>query len=661
MKHLIIGTAGHVDHGKTSLIKALTNIDCDTHKEEKARGITINLGFSHLELPNGESLGIVDVPGHKDFINTMVGGASGIDMVLLVIAADSGIMPQTVEHINIITSLGISKGIVALTKIDLVDDELAEIAEDEISSYLQKTSLKGAPIVGVSSITGKGKDDLIAAIQNIAMQIEEKEIGSFFRMFIDRIFTVKGFGSVVTGSVLDGSIEVGKDVLLLPGNCPKLRVRSIERHGKAVDRVVAGDRAAINLIGLKNEDFNRGMIISDKQLKETQMIDATISLFDIGEPIPIWSNISFISGTYESQARMHIINMDVLQPNEEAIVQIHLNKPAILLSKDKFIFRNTSSDLTLGGGCIIDASPLHHKKRTPKLIEYLTSLVNSIQSVNSTKEIIGIELKKELRPFSPDEIADNLNITVEDLKGVIKERISGYIVYQSGDNDILIDSSHDKSFAEKVLKILSEHHAKNPILPNGLDSKEIIGKLGLAVYKTGKLYMELLLSKMKTEGFIETAQNTWILKGHKPKLDKQTQEEIQWFENEIIKCDTEKPVLSEIEERAAGNRIQKNKLKLYLSYLAGDGKIQFYQSDFLHTSIINRFRPILLKKLSQQPNGIDIPEYKELIGGTKRFRALLTDIFEAEKIISLSKGTETETRIQITQTGKKLFNEGLSR
>jgi len=412
MNHLIIGTAGHVDHGKTSLIKVLTNIDCDTHREEKERGITINLGFSHIELPHGDSLGIVDVPGHKDFINTMVGGACGIDMVLLVIAADKGIMPQTIEHINIITALGIRKGVVALTKIDLVDEELAEIASFEISNYLEQSTLKGAPVVGFSSVTGEGKEELINAIATVASQLEPRKVGSLFRMYIDRIFTVKGFGSVVTGSVLGGKIEVGKDLYLLPGNFPKLRVRSLERHGSQVESVVAGDRAAINLIGIKNEDFIRGMMIADKQLSETLMVDAAISSFDTDNPFPVWSNITFISGTFESQARMHLLSNIGEHNNLLALVQIHLNKPAILLVKDKFIIRNTSCTLTLGGGYVIDASPLHHRKITPKLIDYLTGLNNNILGDYGVIQLVIMELKKEPRPFSPDEIAQRLSISV---------------------------------------------------------------------------------------------------------------------------------------------------------------------------------------------------------------------------------------------------------
>jgi selenocysteine-specific elongation factor len=378
MKHLIIGTAGHIDHGKTSLIRMLTGIDCDTHKEEKQRGITINLGFSYLNLPEGESVGIIDVPGHKDFINTMIGGACGIDLVMLVIAADSGIMPQTVEHMNIISALGIKKAVIALTKSDLVDEELIEMAEFEITDFLSKTPLKDAPIVRVSAVTGIGKEELIRTIGDAISGIEERETGKLFRMYIDRIFSVKGFGSVVTGSVMSGSLSSGQDVFLLPVSNQKLRVRSIERHGITVERVIAGDRAAINLIGLKREDFERGMILCDKPVESTQMIDAWVQLFDKDISLPIWSNIIFISGTFECQARMHLLNKDKVKGNEDAIAQIHLTKPAVLMSKDKFIIRNSSEDKTLGGGYIIETFTLHHRRRTARLTDELTTVSTGI-------------------------------------------------------------------------------------------------------------------------------------------------------------------------------------------------------------------------------------------------------------------------------------------
>ncbi|MDX9696641.1 MAG: selenocysteine-specific translation elongation factor [Bacteroidales bacterium] len=661
MKHLIMGTAGHIDHGKTSLIKALTNIDCDTHKEEKRRGITINLGFSYLNLPNGESIGIIDVPGHKDFINTMVSGACGIDFVLLVIAADSGIMPQTIEHINIITALGIKRGIVALTKIDLVDDELIEMAKSEILEYLKKTSLKDAPIVGVSAITGTGKDELIQAIEKIIAEVDEKENSSLFRMYIDRIFSVKGFGSVVTGSVLSGSIQTKDEVFLLPGNNEKLRIRSIERHGKPVESVVAGDRAAINLIGLNNEDFERGMIISNKFLEETSMIDAQVSLFDNNISLPLWSNITFHTGTFDCQARMHLINKATIQPNEEAIVQIHLRKPGIFINKDKFIIRNSSGDITLGGGFVMDAAPLHHRRRTPKLIDSLTQLSEHILSEQSIKEMINGELKKEFKPFGIEEISNKLNIPVDEIKNEINKGRCNFGVYKSTECVILISTGNDNSFQEKLLNILKEHHEKNKIFPNGLDVNEITGKIGFSKLKTEKLYIELLLQKMLSANLVEKYKNTWIIAGHKPILDNQTKKEIDWLENEIRRYETEKPVITEIEEKAVNNKIQKNKLKMYLSYLASIDKIQLFQNDFVHSSIINKFRVDLLKKLSVKNEGLDFNEFKEIIGGTKKFRALLTDMFENEKIITVQRGAGVDTtKFFITQTGKKRISEHLS-
>jgi len=654
-----MGTAGHVDHGKTSLIKALTNIDCDTHKEEKRRGITINLGFSYLNLPNGESIGIIDVPGHKDFINTMVGGACGIDFVLLVIAADSGIMPQTIEHLNIINALGIQKGIIALTKIDLVDNELIEMAKYEVMEFLEKTSLKNSPVIGVSSVTGQGKEELLKAIEEVITEVQEKEKGDLFRQYIDRVFSVKGFGNVVTGSVLSGSIETGKDVFLLPGNYPKLRVRSIERHGASVEKVVAGDRAAINLIGLKKEDFVRGMIISNKQLKETIMLDACITLFDTDTTLSTWSNITFHSGTYECQARMHLLSKDSIGQNEEGIVQIHLSKPAVVINKDKFIFRNSSEDKTLGGGYIIDVSPLHHKKRTPALIQNLTHLSGSILNENSTNEIINIELKKEFKPFVLEEIAERLNIKADQIIAEIKNNPITFLVYQSNDSTILIDSNYNSLYKEKVIKILNEYHAEYPILPDGLETNEIIGKLGLSKFKHGKLYLEMLISEMEQGNLIEKNKNTWIIKGYKATIDQKTSEELQWMENEILQYDIQKPVLSEIEERSIIQKISKHNFKMYLYFLIREGKVYFFKNEIIHTDLVNKFRPLLLKELINKENGIEINEFKTKINATKRFCALLVEIFETEKIISV-KGVDSSARIFITKTGEKKLNESIS-
>lgn len=656
MKHLIMGTAGHVDHGKTSLVKLLTNIDCDTHKEEKLRGITINLGFSYLNLPNGESVGIVDVPGHKDFINTMVGGACGIDFVMLVIAADSGIMPQTIEHLNIINALGISRGLVALTKIDMVDEELMEMAKYEIIEFLENTTLKDVQVVGVSSVTGQGKDELIKAIENVVSDISASEKSDLFRMYIDRIFSVKGFGSVVTGSVMGGVVETGKEVFLLPGNFQKLRVRSIERHGNPVELAVAGDRAAINLIGLKNEDFKRGMIISDKNLKETRMIDASIKLFEKEVTLSLWSTVNFLSGTFECLAKMHTINKDMVNANEDVIVQIHLSKPAILINKDKFIIRNSSGDKTLGGGYIIDVSPLHHKKRTEKLIENLSQLSETIHSDTSIHEIIKIELKKEFRPFSLDEVAERLNMKAARLQEDLEKGVKGFLFYKTPEAQILIDNNFDAAYKTKIIKILQDYHQEFPLLADGYEANEIIGKMGFTKIKVGRSYLNMILNEIEKSGQIEKFKNTWIIKGHKPVIDAKTKEEIDWLEKEVLNYDLVKPVLSELEEKAILLKIQKNKLKMYLTCLSREGKIYFWQNEFIHVDIVNKFRNILLDELVKKEGVVDMNEFKTKINATKRFVAVLMGMYENEKIITIQ-GTDTVQKVAITELGKSTLKK----
>ncbi|MDX9929690.1 MAG: selenocysteine-specific translation elongation factor [Bacteroidales bacterium] len=653
MKHIIIGTAGHIDHGKTSLIRLLTGTDCDTHIEEKQRGITINLGFTHLDLPGGDSVGIIDVPGHKDFINTMIGGACGIDMVLLVIAADSGIMPQTVEHINIITALGIGRGVVALTKTDLVDEELVEMARYEISEFLKNSALRNAPVIGVSSHTGQGKEDLLSAIETLMTEIEDKEPGSLFRMYIDRLFSVKGFGSVVTGSVLGGCLKAGEDVFLLPGDRKKLRIRSLERHGKQVDRVTRGDRAAINLIGLGKEDFERGQLISNRQIEGTIMADAYISLFNDVPALSLWSNVTFITGTFECQARIHLLNRDSMPAGSDAIVQIHLGRKAVLVNRDRFVLRNSSADRTLGGGYIIDSSPLHHRKRTPQLIETLSSLCVNMLTESSLAENVAMLLRREFRPMTIDEVAERLNLSGDDVKAAFQDNRDDFIVYPNDGGEIIISEKCEKNYMAGILRSLQEFHDKNPLLDKGLETGDIAGKLGLSDIKAGKTYLQLILEKMAGDNLIGRVRNTWTIYGHRPQLDARTLEHLKWLEDDIIGYGEGKPVVEEIEERALARGINRADLSQYISFLGNAGKLKFCGSDFLHVSIADKYRIVLLKSLTSAEKGLSIPEFKELIPGTKRFRALLGEILEKEKLIRYDLQSECESRITITAKGRE--------
>jgi len=632
-KHFIMGTAGHVDHGKTALIKALTGIDCDTHKEEKERGITINLGFSHLELPSGNSIGIVDVPGHRDFIKTMVAGAYGIDLVLHVVAADSGIMPQTVEHINIIQMLGIKHAIVALNKIDLVDDEMHELARFEVMEFLEKTPFKDAPIIGVSSLTGSGISELIEQINKIVSIIPERKTGNIFRLYMDRIFNIKGHGLVVTGSVLNGAVETGDELFLLPGLNDPLKIRSIERHGQTVQKVVAGERAALNLSGLKLIDFERGMLLSNRYLSETLLLDAHLKLFENDVRLGVWSQVIFHTGTFHSKARIHLIDKDLVQGGGEAIVQIHLEKPAILLNKDKFIIRNSSNDLTLGGGTIVDVSPLHHRRRTEKLASSLRQVVQAILSQENLLSLVNLELVKAGWPIFAHTLAAQLDIETDELVEICKAEGSGSIfVYDFPDGKWLVTAAFEQNLTDKILEELKLHHQKNPIFEDGLAQKDLAGKLEIKS-ATELKYLDLLLAKMVTGLLIRKVGKTFVLVGFKVKIDPKIQEQIGWLENTIRDFGMQKSGFSELETLAFKRNFNKGQLKMLLNFLVKKDRIFFNGEDVIHQSNIGIARQKLLKTLTAKANGINEKEFRELIEGTKKIVQVLIDIFIDEGII----------------------------
>jgi selenocysteine-specific elongation factor len=641
MKHLVMGTAGHIDHGKTALIKALTNIDCDTHKEEKKRGITINLGFSHIDLPSGNSVGIIDVPGHKDFINTMVSGAIGIDFVLLVIAADSGIMPQTTEHLNIIKSLGIDKGIVALTKIDLVDDEIAELAQLEIMELFEKMVLPDFQIIPVSSHTGLGIDVLTQTIDNIIPEIKEKNTNGAFRLYIDRLFTIKGIGSIVTGSVLSGKVSIGDDIYLQPEINKKLKVKSIERHGNQVETAFAGDRAALNLSGLKKEDFNRGMLISDKIIDEVEMIDVNISSFENAPELKMWSTILFHAGTFECLAKMHLIDKEVLKSGEEAIAQIHLSRKAILFNKDKFVIRNSSDDKTIAGGYIIDNKPLHHRKRTTKLIENLKLLKSGIENENNLIELIKIELKKDKSAILLSNIAEKINKTEDELISIIED-YTQIILYKTDKQNIIIESSLESIFVNNIIDYLKEYHKQNYLIDSGINANYLYGKFNLSKDKTQKLYIDLLLQKLEKETFIRKYKASWILPNHKPEINEKTQENINWLENKLLSYSLQLAVLKDIEDEAKQKGIAVDELRMYYKYLTDNNILKQFKADYIHTNLYNKVKDKTIAELKNNTNGINLSEFRELVSSTKKIIPLLISLMLEEKIITSRKeGTHT--------------------
>ncbi len=376
MKHFVLGTAGHVDHGKTALIKALTGIDTDRLKEEKERGITIELGFASLHLPSGQTLGIVDVPGHEKFIKNMVSGAAGIDLVMMVIAADEGIMPQTKEHLHICSLLGISKGIVALTKIDLVEKDWLELVKSEISEFLQGTFLEGAPIVPVSAVKEEGLADLIEALEATVSNIPEKADSGIFRLPVDRVFTMKGFGTVVTGTLVSDRIKSGEEIQILPEEITS-RIRGIQVHNQPVEEAWAGQRTAINLQGIEKSAIKRGDVLARPEtVRPSQRLDVFVEfLSSNSKNLKNRTLVRLHTGTSEIIARVILLEKDEIAPGQKAFAQLVLANKDVVVAGDRFVLRSYSPITTIGGGQIIDPLPAKHKRLNSKdyrRVEYIT-------------------------------------------------------------------------------------------------------------------------------------------------------------------------------------------------------------------------------------------------------------------------------------------------
>lgn len=630
MKHLIIGTAGHVDHGKTALIRALTGIECDTHKEEKERGITINLGFAHLELSDSLSCGMVDVPGHKDFIKTMVAGVHGIDLALLVIAADSGIMPQTREHFNIVSMLGIKHMIVVINKCDLVDDEILDMAKLEVLTFIEGTPFENAPLVAVSAYTGAGIEKLKNQIAELAAIIPDRPGKSGFRMYIDRIFNLRGVGIVVTGSVLEGTTMVGAELFVLPGNQPKVKVKSIERHAKQVQQIAAGDRAALRISGIKFSVFDRGMLLTDSPIHETQMIDVQLELFEGKHHIGIWSQQLFHTGTFTALARVHLINCDLLKGGEKAVAQIHLDRPAMLLAKDRFILRNTSSDITFGGGMVIDAQPLHHRRRTEKIKSSVEALSRVMEQAENLKERLLFEVQKSNMPLTMAELSRILDVGEEKLEPAIKALESHLKRCDYNHEIYLVSSEYAHKMSETVLQLLNEWHMQNPLVEKGLSIPELNGKLKINSKSMEAGLLNQLLDEMLSEGQLKLAENTFALKEHHVKMDKKVIARLQWLEQKVLQLGTEHTAISELETIANREHIRKGELYSLLQQLESSNRIVKTKEDVVHMDFVKSSRKKLLTKLSLSPGGINEKEFRLLINGTKRFVQLMVNFLVAE-------------------------------
>jgi len=645
--HFIMGTAGHVDHGKTALIKALTGFDCDTHPEEKLRGITINLGFTYLNFPDGKSISIIDVPGHIDYINTMISGAFSLDFLLFVVAADSSVMPQTIEHLQIAQLLGVKNGIVVLTKTDLADEEMLMIAEDDVNELLKNTFLENAPVFKVSAKTNAGINELRNFLAGLSVPSEIEQSDMFFRMPIDRIFSVAGFGTVVTGSVLSGSVCKGNALYILPGEI-EVNVRRIENHSKEVLEISAGNRAALNITGLKKEEFKKGMTLCSKKITPSKMLDCKVKLIDQGKGIDIWSNAIFLSGTSLTQARIHLIDTDNLKCDETALVQIHLNQSIIAQLSDKFIIRNSSNNLTLGGGEIIDPYPLHHKRRTKKLISQLIKISNG-----SVVELIAAEVRKHQLTMLLDSIADLLNLEKKQLKLLKPHNLPEDVcLFQLEGRTYLAPSDQIVRLKNRVVKNIGNYHKQNPLDDGGRTFEELMSVFGVNRDDTQEAVLKFLLKKLVEDNILKKNGFTFTLYAHNIMLNDEDKKQLNFVEAFHKKCELNTPLSSELIPAAFKFGISENKLYQILSLLTKQNKLYNIDGNYIYKSIIDSCRKSLIDYLSNHGEGITVAGFRDLINGNRKICLLLFAQFDKEGIIR----REGDLRF-ITVKGISLYEE----
>jgi len=621
MKQIVLGTAGHIDHGKTSLIKALTGIDTDRLKEEKERGITIELGFAHLELPGGKLLGIVDVPGHEKFIKNMVAGATGIDLVALVIAADEGVMPQTREHLDICELLKIRHGLIIMTKIDMVDSDWLELVREDITEYMAATFLADAPIVEVSSVTGEGLKELIQILDKLVQNIPERDLGHFFRLPIDRVFSMKGFGTVITGTTISGEIRTGDEITIYPLGINS-KIRGLQVHNREVNEIRAGLRTAVNLQGIERAKIKRGNILASRDsLRTTYMVDVSLDLLSSApRKLKNRAKVRFHSGTSEIISTVVLLDRDELEPGETCFAQIRLNEPTALLRDDRYVLRSYSPVRTIGGGRTLNALPRKKKRFSEAVLSemkllFTRDLNEIIEYFVSSGRFRGVE--QEELPFLTNTSKKRLDEALKVLKA--QQRI---ILYDK-ERGVLIHADFLKKARDEILDTLTRYHKKFP-LKEGLVKEELRSRTAGA--DNTKLFNHLVL-QLAREGIIVQNKEIVRLKDHQVTLA-QDQEEIR---RELGKIYTESglqpPYFQEIKEKFPGNTGAE-----VLEVMVKEGDILKVKEDlYFHRKAIDGLKSELIAFLKN--NGeITTPQFKEMTGASRKYTIPLIEYFDRTQI-----------------------------
>lgn len=617
MAHVIIGTAGHIDHGKSTLIRRLTGIETDRLKEEKKRGITIELGFAYFDLPSGKRCGIVDVPGHEKFIKHMLAGAGGIDIVLMVIAADEGIMPQTKEHIDILNLLGIKNGIVCLTKADTVEKDWLEMMKVDVAEKLEGSFLEGAPIIELGLGDDEGLNELKQRLDELALTLEKPDSKGMARLPIDRVFSLTGFGTVVTGTLIEGKISVGDKLTLYP-EMVEARVRNIQVHSEDVTTAYSGQRVAINIANLKVDEISRGNVLAAPgSMKVSYIVDADISLLpDAPRSLNNWSRLRIYYGSNEVLARLVLLDREELKPGEKAFVQLRLEEESALKYGDRFVIRFFSPLETLGGGTILDPNANKHKRFREDVIEAL--MRKSEADHSSIVEDLIIKHSKDFPTVSQlVELSGKDEASVKATIDELKE--AGNVIELSSKSFI-----HRLFLEEKeaeLLELLSKFYAKEP-LKIGINKDEVRTKLFAKIKP--KQFEEILNIYFKGHKF-EDRGKVISTAGRKIEYDAKQAAVRKRILDKFL-ADGFNP--ENIREAMQAMQLKKTDSDVLESMVEAGEMLRLTEAIYLHSDYYKKALE-LLKKEMEEKGSITLATFRDLISSSRKIAMALLDHFDA--------------------------------
>ena len=615
MKNVIIGTAGHIDHGKTTLIKALTGRETDTLEEEKRRGISINLGFTYFDLQSNKRAGIVDVPGHEKFIKNMLAGAAGIDIVLFVVAGDEGVMPQTIEHLDILSFLNVKKGIIVLTKCDVVDNEFIELVKDDIREKTKGTFLDNAEIVEVDSISRNGIDNLVKKIDDMSNDIDDKNENSPARLNIDRVFSVKGFGTVVTGTLLEGKISIDDDLVIYPNNL-KTKIRSIQVHGQSVETAYAGQRTAINISNIKVEELKRGDVLAaPNSLEESMMLDVKLSLVKhTNKNLKHWDRLRLYHGAREILCRVVPLDKEITKSGESCYAQLRLEESIVAKKLDNFVLRNYSPLETIGGGIIIDTKPKKHKKFDENVISSL-----KIKEKGELEDILEQYLKNNLKSYKTlkdimSYTGENEELVINAIDKLIKENKVVNI------NNIYVHTNQYENLKKLIVELLTTYHKKYR-LRSGVLKEEVRSKVE-SKFKTKE--MDILLEKLQNEKVIKINENL-----------------VSIYDFEVVLNDKQKEIKDNIQKKLKLPEVltilnikdicENKYYEEVLEYMIGKDIEKLDDTYIMDKEIYEEIKINLIKYL-EEFGEITLGQYRDMLNSSRKNCMIILENFDRNKI-----------------------------